>query len=279
MKTVVLPNHLTNNDPEPVIVFDYNTSKELSKQEVQLNYHTFSFLQSGYKEVFFDNSTFAIKDNSFLLMKSGNCLMTEKLSDTHKNYHSILLFFDNLVLNNFIQKYSFNFKNSTSSPSTYSFRYDNFIQRYVESLQDIIQLSTTLQKRILPTKLEEIMLYLLDTQGTDFLSSLTNQHDDKTLLFKQTIQKYQYAKLTLKELAFLTNLSESSFKREFQKHFQMSPMKWFQQKRLDRAAYLLKNNHRPSEIFEQVGYENLSNFIAAFKTKFGVTPKQFESNI
>jgi AraC-like DNA-binding protein len=32
------------------------------------------------------------------------------------------------------------------------------------------------------------------------------------------------------------------------------------------------------DIFEEIGYENLSNFIQAFKIKFGVTPKQYQSN-
>ena len=73
--------------------------------------------------------------------------------------------------------------------------------------------------------------------------------------------------------------SVSKFKREFEKHFKSSPSKWFQEKRLDHAAYLLKNNSkRPSDIYEEIGYELLSNFIQAFKHKFGLTPKQYQSN-
>jgi len=72
-------------------------------------------------------------------------------------------------------------------------------------------------------------------------------------------------------------MSVSTFKREFEKHFQESPSKWFQNKRLEHAAFLLQQHtKRPSDIFETIGYENLSNFVHAFKTKFGVTPKQFQ---
>ena len=72
-------------------------------------------------------------------------------------------------------------------------------------------------------------------------------------------------------------MSISTFKREFEKHFHNSPSKWFQEKRLEHAAYLLKNkNKRPSDIFEEVGYESLSNFTQAFKQKFRVTPKQYQ---
>ena len=66
---------------------------------------------------------------------------------------------------------------------------------------------------------------------------------------------------------------------EFKKYFKNSPSKWFQEKRLKHAAFLLKNKPiRPSDIYLEVGYETLSNFIQAFKMKFGQTPKQYQSN-
>ena len=84
-------------------------------------------------------------------------------------------------------------------------------------------------------------------------------------------------KLSLSELAFLSNKSVSTFKRSFEKHFGTSPIKWFQQKRLEHAAYLLGiKGQRASDVYLDAGYENLSNFIQAFKTKYGVTPKQYQ---
>jgi len=77
------------------MVYDYESSTEISKQQILLNKNTFSFLQEGTKEVFFDNSTYAIDNSQFLLMKSGHCLMTEKRSNESKYYRSILFFFSN----------------------------------------------------------------------------------------------------------------------------------------------------------------------------------------
>ena len=73
-------------------------------------------------------------------------------------------------------------------------------------------------------------------------------------------------------------MSESSFKRVFKKHFQSSPGKWFREKRLEHSAFLLRNkSKRPSDIYQEIGYENLSNFTQAFKIKFGVTPKRYQT--
>jgi AraC-like DNA-binding protein len=279
MKIITLPDELNLNSSLSISVYNYESTKEISKQQILLNKNTFSFLQEGKKEVFFDNSSFAIDDSQFLLMKSGHCLMTEKLSNNVAYYRSVLFFFSNEDVLKFIRKFELNPTDSGKLYSTYSFNYDSFIKRFVDSLLDISKLSTSIQKNILDAKFEEIMLYLVEFKGVDFLYSIINNGDNQSQRFIQTIESNQLNKLTIKELSFLSNMSVSTFKREFEKHFHNSPSKWFQEKRLEHSAFLLKNkSKRPSDIYEEIGYENLSNFIQAFKMKFGITPKQYQSN-
>lgn len=279
MNTITLPDELALNSTLSIEVYDYESTQEISKQQILLNKNTFSFLQEGTKEVFFDNSSYAINNSQFLLMKSGNCLMTEKLSNVEEYYRSVLLFFSNEDVLKFIRKFELNAPDSKNYYSTYSFNYDVFIKRFVESLLDISKLSKKIQSRILETKFEEIMLYLVEFKGVEFLYSLISNSSNEDQKFIQTIESNQLNKLTIKELSFISNMSVSTFKREFEKHFRSTPSKWFQEKRLEHAAFLLKNNSkRPSDIFEEIGYETLSNFTQAFKLKFGLTPKQYQSN-
>ncbi|MBW1295196.1 helix-turn-helix domain-containing protein [Aquimarina litoralis] len=279
MKTIVLPDELNLDTSKSMAVYDYESNKEIARQQISLNTNTFSFLQKGLKEVFFDDSSYAIDNSQFLLIKSGHCLMTEKLSNNSEHYRSVLFFFTNEDILQFIRKFELQASNNTTLYSTYSFQYDTFIKRFVDSLLDIVKLSPAIQDKILPTKFEEIMLYLIELKGVDFLYAFTKNIDDQTQRFIQTVESNRLNKLTLKELSFLSNMSVSKFKREFEKHFHASPSKWFQEKRLEHSAYLLKNkSKRPSDIFEEIGYESLSNFIQAFKTKFGVTPKQYQSS-
>jgi AraC-like DNA-binding protein len=54
--------------------------------------------------------------------------------------------------------------------------------------------------------------------------------------------------------------------------------KWFLKKRLQFATdLLLKEGKRPSEIYEELGFESLSSFTQAFKTEYKVTPRQFKA--
>jgi len=279
MKTITLPDELNLSSSKSIVVYDYESITEISKQQILLNKNTFSFLQEGTKEVFFDNSAFAIDNSQFLLMKSGHCLMTEKLSNDSEHYRSVLFFFSDEEVFKFLRKFKLETSNSKNLHSTYSFKYDSFIKRFVESLIDISKLSKSIQENMLKTKFEEIMLYLIALKGLDFLYSLIANSDNQNQKFVQTIESNTLNKLTVKELSFLSNMSVSTFKREFEKNFHSTPSKWFQDKRLEHSAFLLKSSSkRPSDIFEEIGYENLSNFIQAFKIKFGVTPKQYQSH-
>lgn len=278
METVTLPNELHIDSSFPIQVFDYSSIKEISKQHIALKKNTISFLIEGTKEVFFDNSTLSIENSRFLIMKSGNCLMTEKLSEI-KNYRSILFFFSNEILQRFVKNTELNQSESFQYKSVYAFKYDEFIRRFTTSLLDILKLSKQTQKKLLLVKFEEIMIYLTDRYGTDFLHALIENSDDYTQKFTQTIESNKLNRLTLKELAFLCNMSVSGFKRQFKKYYNESPIKWFQNKRLEHAYYLVHQKQKTSsEIYLEIGYENLSSFIKAYKTKFGTTPKQHQKN-
>ncbi|WPV64040.1 helix-turn-helix transcriptional regulator [Chitinophaga sp. LS1] len=74
-------------------------------------------------------------------------------------------------------------------------------------------------------------------------------------------------------------MSLSSFKRKFARIYGNSPNKWLLEKRMERAAKMLRHEHRKaSEIYYELGYENLSSFIQSFKQIYGITPKQYQLN-
>lgn len=278
MHTITIPDELNLENAKLVQMFDYSSSKEVSKQQIILNQNIFSFLIEGTKEVIFENSALSIDGSKFLVMKSGNCLMTERLSNV-SNYRSVLLFFTNEMVSRFIRKMELNKIESTSYTSVYAFEYDEFLKHFVQSLVDISKLSKDFQNKILEVKFEEIMLYLIEKYGTEFLYSLNLDNHNATQKFIHVIENSHLNKLTLKELAFLCNMSISTFKREFEKHYSESPIKWFQNKRLEFAHYLLQQEQKnPSEIYFEAGYENLSSFTQAYKSKYGVTPKFHQKN-
>ncbi|MBB5437697.1 AraC-like DNA-binding protein [Pedobacter sp. AK017] len=55
----------------------------------------------------------------------------------------------------------------------------------------------------------------------------------------------------------------------------MTPAKWLQQKRLDEAYYLLKEKKQKiTEVYIEIGFEDLSHFSYVFKKHFGIPPSK-----
>jgi AraC-like DNA-binding protein len=50
------------------------------------------------------------------------------------------------------------------------------------------------------------------------------------------------------------------FKRHFIVEYNEAPGKWLQDKRLQRAKEILKRSIKASDIYQDMGYNNLSNF-------------------
>ena len=92
--------------------------------------------------------------------------------------------------------------------------------------------------------------------------------------FRKIVDANIHTHLNVAEIAFLANMSLSSFKRHFAKTYNANPGRWLQQKRLQQAKKILdKGDKKPSEIYALYGYTNLSNFSTAFKNEFGYSPK------
>jgi AraC-like DNA-binding protein len=81
--------------------------------------------------------------------------------------------------------------------------------------------------------------------------------------------------VALSRFAYLTGRSLATFKRDFEKLFRTSPSRWLQQRRLQEAHYLLKEKGlSPSDVYTEVGFEDLSHFSFAFKKAYGVAPSR-----
>lgn len=158
----------------------------------------------------------------------------------------------------------------------FTFDQDDFVKAFINSLAVNFKLYQSLSRELLEIKFEEIMTYLFYKYKATFVPFLLNtlQHD-RTLSFKNTIEANKYTNLRTKEIAFLCNMSISTFKRHFINLFGETPGSWFRTKRLERSKYLLESgNTKPSELVNSSGYKNLSHFSTAYKAKFGTPPSE-----
>ena len=262
-----------NKNPD-VFVYDFKMVSDVVKSKVNLSMNMFSFLQVGKKQVHFAGTAVAVNRDQSLLLKKGNWLWTELL-DTGAEYYCKLLFFSEKVLKNFLEKHSKNNITVKEESPYFTIKNDAYISSYLNSLSAINEIPMALNENLLAVKFEELMLYLLQKYGQKFEFYLHSLIIEKSSPFKKIIESKIHSNLKLEEIAFLCNMSLSTFKRHFIKEYNVSPGKWLQDKRLNKAKELLEEStSTPSDIYLDFGYNNLSNFSTAFKNKFGVSPNQ-----
>ena len=260
-----------------LFVYDFKMTNDVVKSKVNLGMNMFSFLQVGKKQVHFAGTAVAVNKEQSLLLKKGNWLWTELL-DTEAIYYCKLFFFSETKLKEFLGKHTRNVAIVKDEIPFFIIRNDAYITSYLNSLSTISDAPAVFMENLLSVKFEELMLYLLQKYGRKFELYLYSLIASETSPFKKIIENKIHSNLKLEEIAFLCNMSLSTFKRQFIKEYNESPGKWLQNKRLQNAKNLLEQGKlKPSDIYLDFGYNNLSNFSIAFKNKFGFNPSEISS--
>ena len=129
-------------------------------------------------------------------------------------------------------------------------------------------------------KLKEIILLLSQTKNAPVIQQILSQlFSPATFTFKQVIEDNIYTNLSAEQLARLTNLSTSTFKREFKKIYDDTPANYLKNIRLNRAAELLIiSDERISNISFECGFSNLAHFSKCFHQKFNISPTTYRLN-
>lgn len=106
----------------------------------------------------------------------------------------------------------------------------------------------------------------------------TNAQNRKQRLVIEVLRYIEenYRNGELKELAGLLNYDVYWLSREIKKMTGKNYTELVQEKRLNQAAYLLKNTSMPvMDVGFLVGYDNLSFFHRIFQRRYGMTPRKF----
>ncbi|MPQ49079.1 helix-turn-helix domain-containing protein [Marinifilum sp. N1E240] len=259
---------------QDLFVYDFKMTSDVVKSKVNLSMNMFSFLQVGKKQVHFADASVMVNKEQSLLIRQGNWLWTELL-DNDDIYYCKLLFFSESRLKTFLEKYTEKQESLKDEIPFFVIENDDYIASYLSALSQMRVMPAKFNANLLSIKFEEIMLYLIAKYGRKFEFYLHSLISKEISPFKKIIESNVYSNLKLEEIAFLCNMSLSTFKRNFIAEYNVSPGKWLQDKRLQRAKELLqKGGVTASDIYLDFGYSNLPNFSIAFKNKFGISPTE-----
>jgi AraC-like DNA-binding protein len=268
---------------DDIIFHNYSAPVGSFKGKSILLRNAISLVISGEKTMLFTEKTVKVNADEFHFLSAGQCIVSMDLA-SKQSFKSILIFFDNKTLSDFYLKHSDHIsklkkKHNTSDEGYIAFKKDPFVWNFINSLTLLFESGREISFEMKLLKFEELMLYLLEkypTQLLSFQTTKTESSDDFKI--RKAMETNITNNISVEELAFLCNLSLSTFKRRFVEIYGTSPSKWLLQKRMHLAKELLRHhNEKPGEVYYKVGYENHSSFTKSFKRSFGITPKDFQS--
>lgn len=249
----------------------YSCYAEKSREgESFVPYHAFTHVIAGTLRLRLGNEMINVQAGDSILLKKNQLVKGTKLPPENGEFKSMNVFLDEPALRAFGEEYHITAGKPYEGPSFLSLKKDPMYDSYVESLWSYLKDPSN--EALTTLKVKEAILLLLQLDG-----------DTKNLLFdfngpaKIDLANYMNNNFTfnvdLKRFAYLTGRSLATFKRDFDKIFHTSPSRWLQQRRLEAAYQLIKEQRRrPSDVYLEVGFEDLSHFSFAFKKNFGVAP-------
>lgn len=152
------------------------------------------------------------------------------------------------------------------------------LQLFKDSVLFLFDNPELADEEMIGTKLKEFVLIISKIENApsslDFLAAL---FQPGTIDFRKTVENNMFSDLSLAQLASLTNMSLSSFKRRFGEVFNDTPNHYINQKKIEKAMFkLLSTEKNISQIAFDVGYGSLATFNRNFKKVTGTSPTQFK---
>ena len=155
---------------------------------------------------------------------------------------------------------------------------NEFIQQYIMNLLPYFDNPELMDEDLAELKIKELILLLLKSEDRtsvlDFFSELFAS--PSKLRFQDVVENNIYSTISTEQLAFLCDMSLSTFKREFKKLFSESPATYIRHQKIEKAKRLLTTTDmRVQEVGYHTGFNELSSFSHTFQKVTGVSPSDY----
>jgi AraC-like DNA-binding protein len=258
----------------------YSCEIEQKKINTQLvSEHALSFIISGESHLYTSRGKEVFGKGTIGLIRRNQLVKAIKIPElTGEPFYAINIFLDQDSL----QKYAL--KNNIHSNGHYRdeplllFPEDVLLKGFFQSLSPYFDHPEQLTKALAELKTTEAIELLLRHPSLE--KFLFDFNEPFKIDLETFMNKNYMFNIAIKEFARLTGRSLSTFKRDFKKVFDVNPEKWIRQKRLEQAHFLISvQNQKPSSVYLDVGFENLSHFSQAFKIFFGYNPSAIPDHL
>jgi AraC-like DNA-binding protein len=235
--------------------------------------HTIGYVVSGSMELNDGVNTTTFGRGDLYFCRRNHLTKYTKLPSQGAEFRSVSIFFDQDMLRNFSMEYEIKPERLADCPTFQRLPATSILSAYMDSLriyEHVFKQAGT--ERLLAVKQKEAILILLKLKP-ELANILFDFSEPGKIDLEEFMNRNYHFNVELHRFAYLTGRSLSTFKRDFEKIYHSTPGHWLLQRRLREAHYLIKEKRRSaSDIYLDLGFEDLSHFSFAFKKAFGVAP-------
>ena len=240
----------------------------------------FIYFKDTGPKVFSAETNKQLQGNEAVLLKCGSHFV-DLLKNAEKDKVEVLVvhFFPEILKKlyaNELPEILTKHKNSKSSEIVVS---SDVLSKFIESLDFYFQSPTLVNNDLLELKIKELVLLLVQSKNIDSIVELiADLYSSNSISIREVVELHLFSNLKLEQLAKLSSLSLSSFKRSFKKEYNDSPTNYINSRRIDKAKELLiLTDLSIGEIAFEVGFQDSLYFTRLFKNKTGIPPTKYRS--
>jgi AraC-like DNA-binding protein len=265
------PMSNTTDSKNPQIVYSC-TSKRTIEGELFIRQHVFDYIITGTSEVFFEGKSYLHHAGEVRFARRNRLSKFTKIPPHGGEYQSVSVCIDQRTLEEMSLQYKPAQHGNANNDNVFLLKSNRLFNNYIDSLLPYLVNSSQISRDLVRLKIREAILIFMDANPELKHILFDFQEPGKIDLEAYMNEHYQFNG-DLQHFAYLTGRSLSTFKRDFERIFQMTPSRWLVNKRLGEAHFLLKEKKRKAtDIYMDVGFKDYSHFSLAFKKAFGHSP-------
>jgi AraC-like DNA-binding protein len=263
-EAIVVPENIENNLPHIQAYGNIHSVYPYYYEISNLDSYCLLFTESGSGSLVIGDDSYILDSGTLAIM---NCKDKHKIA-IHQSPWNFKIIFINGNMIPFLYSTI-----ATTNGNIYAYSpgsdIPDLMQKLFKQLVKNSDKSFLLSKFIINILLEIIM-------EIDKLKETDNSLPEYLNNIKISFDSYYQNNYTLAALEQEYHVSKYRICRDFTEHFNISPIQYLNQKRIQIAKEaLLTSDKRINEIGRMVGIENTNNFIRLFKKITGVTPLDF----
>jgi AraC-like DNA-binding protein len=245
---------------------------KLFKTETVFEFHMLVWFISGETKIIQADTSYLFKAGDIFLIPRNHLATIINYPKDGLPHKAVVMHLTKERLKDFYSHIEIPEKDSPEKTTIHSFEKHPLLESCLASLVPYFDLTESFPENIAYLKITEAISILraIDPNIDDILADF--EEPGKIDLADFMERNYMF-NMPLERFGYLTGRSLSTFNRDFRKAFQVTPQRWLTQKRLELAFYHLSaKNKKPSDVFMEVGFEDLSHFSYAFKKQYGFAP-------